>query len=140
MARIDRIVIGKKDVHNTGIYVSPPGRDVRTADDNELLMSADTPTPQLIMLATLTAPTVLLLGLDEVPWILLTSSLFNPKSSDGSKFQTAFYRPFPVYTPEANFVGTVTANKLTLQGGTAAGGFWPQRPSCHAAVFRKAFH
>lgn len=68
-----RIVIGKRNNGDFGIFVSPPGVDASTASDASLVMNVSSKISQLLMLGRITSSQTVTLGLHRRPYVFITS-------------------------------------------------------------------
>jgi hypothetical protein len=120
------------------VWISKAGFDAATATDDQLLLGLGTKTEQMVMTGTVNSfPSTVPWSLPSVPYVLLTSTIFNSFTDGGATSGIYFIRPFPWYDTDVNVQAAVSATGVTLTGGNP-GSFWVQTPSCHYSVFRRA--
>lgn len=121
-----RVVIGKRG-GDYGIWASPPGVDALTAADSQLTLAMSGAADQMILRGVAAPPSLVALGLNQRPFVLLTNINFNPQIG----FE-GFMSPFPHSEAVAyNCFATLDGGAAMLITGNA--------PLCGYAVFRRVF-
>lgn len=119
-----RVVIGNNG-DGGGIWVSKAGFDALSAVGDNLLLSLDGGTEQIIMTGLASPlPQTVVLGLSQRPYVFLTSvSSVAVQFFDGAS-QVALaglMRPYPFSSSTApNSTAVVTASSMTISGGSSS--------------------
>lgn len=128
-----RVVIGSRS-SGSGLWVSKSGFDALTATGDNLLLSLDGGTEQIILMGVaFPLPQVVPLGLSQRPYVFLTSTGVVPVEfnvSQSTQAVAGLIRPYPFGdNPAQNCSAVVSASSLSLSGGST---------SCHYIVVRRA--
>ncbi|MGO3934765.1 hypothetical protein [Rhodopseudomonas pseudopalustris] len=138
------IVAGVRANADCGLFVAPPGVDAYYAADDQLRLNVSSRISQLIMLAWVSSPQVVALGLSRSPYVLLFSreplanTILGPGGLEGA------IRPSPSgLKSSSNQDGGVSfiyypPSSATINGDGASMTIDTTRPTCYA-VYNKAF-
>jgi hypothetical protein len=105
-----RVVIGKRNNGDTGVFVSPVGVDAYTAADSSLVLGISARVSQLLLLGAVPSSQTVILGFGAVPHVLLTSL---QTYVDGTVSLSGPLRPSPWPTSTPNGSGGYTIAAAT---------------------------
>lgn len=68
-----RLVIGRRNNGDKGVFISPPGVDAYTAADSALVLGIGGALAQLVMQGQVTSSTTIPLGFSHAPFVFITA-------------------------------------------------------------------
>ena len=130
-----RVVIGKRNNGDLGVFVSPSGVDAFTASDSSLILNISSKFSQLILLGHASSSTAISLGLGSQPVVFLTT--IGTNSITGVNGTTTFpanagpTRPSPVNVGASGSSVTINSGGASMSLNLASAATY--------AVYSKAF-
>lgn len=124
-----RIVVGRRNNGDFGLFVSPPGVDAFTAADSALKLSINSKVSQLILMGSVASTQSVILGLSQQPIVLVTG--YNDFSSVLGSYSAGPMRPSPATSSYSSSSATISSGGASMTISCAAKTVY--------AVYSKAF-